>query len=371
MAHNIGKTSLGLDAFAFRGDRADIWHHLGNQHQPDWTVDDWAKNSSLDWTAHKVQAYAQLGPGFPSGDAMSLVDDRYFIARGDNGYILAPQTVSKQYSIVQPRDALDFLAQFVSADERFQIDTAMCLRHGEIIAVNAVFCDGDLTIAGDKHKARLLASTTFDGSGSTIGKGVVTRTVCNNTLDAGLAERGGPQLRIRHNTKFNKEQAGKQLGEIIKGFAKYKAMGDYMAAKQFPETDVSRFFKMTLDIDPAAKRAEISTKKFNQFEELVGAYQIGTRQEGLKPGTAWSMLQAVTRYADHDKTVKANGMSETEARFVSANFAGSGAAMKAAAVSYLDDMCDGELLRAVASRTASDGDVSSLLKTSFKSSFDK
>jgi hypothetical protein len=108
----------------------------------------------------------------------------------------------------------------------------------------------------------------------------------------------------------------------------------------------------------------------NQFRGMRDAYHVGTRTEGLEPNTAWSMMQAVTRYVDHDKAVKVNGMGEHEARFVGAQF-GTGAAMKAAAVSYLDDMCDGELLRAVATKTATDGDVSALLKTPFRSSFDK
>ena len=66
------------------------------------------------------------------------------------------------------------------------------------------------------------------------------------------------------------------------------------------------------------------------------------------------MLQAVTRYCDHDKSVR--GGDGTSAgiqsqRFLSANF-GTGAQMKASAVQYLDDMADGAFLAAVAKKTA-------------------
>lgn len=367
MAHNLNTMADGRSSLAFRGDRNDIWHRLGQQFDPSWSIDDWARNAGMDWEAIKVPAIADMtglavASNFNIGVLRGLqsVADRYFIARADNGCILAPQSVSKQYQIVQPRQCLDLFAQFISADDRFQLDTAMCLKNGEIVAVNAIF-NGDISIAGDRHKARLLASTTFDGSGSTIGKGVVTRTVCNNTLDAGLAERGGPVLRIRHSTKFDEQAAGKQLADVLKGFVKYKTMGDYMATRKIAESDVSRLFKLTLDIDPVVKREDISTKKWNQFEELVGAYQVGTRNEGLTPNTAWSALQGVTRYVDHNKTTKLGGMSEPEARFVSANFAGTGAAMKAQAVQYLDDICDGDIVRHVDSQ-----DWSALMNQPFK-----
>lgn len=356
MAHNLD-FSTGKAGLAFRGDRADIWHRLGQQFQDNWTVADWAENAGLDWQAVKVEAFADLSTlnppqgknGFATFTAgMARVENRHFIARSDNGHILSPGTVTDIYKLVQPSEALDFFQQYVSVDDRFAIDTAMCLKSGEIIAATAVF-NGDTDVCGDKHRARLLMTTTFDGSGSTIAKATMTRVVCNNTLNAALADGGKSVISVRHNTKFNPERVGKELAQLASGFVAYKAMGEAMAAKHFADTDVAKFFKLTLDIDPKAKKEEISTRKYNQFEELVNCYQVGTRREGLEPGTAWSMLQGVTRYCDHNKTVqgydKGTPDGVHEARFLSANF-GSGATMKAQAVQYLDDMSDGEILRA-------------------------
>ncbi|HEX8838276.1 MAG TPA: DUF932 domain-containing protein [Candidatus Acidoferrum sp.] len=375
MAHNLD-FSTGKAGLAFRGDRNDIWHRLGQEMQPGQSIDEWQEQAGLNWTAEKVAAFADLslldacqqaGTGLPAG--MARAENRHFIVRSDNGYILSPQTVSDRYTIVQPREALEFFEQYVSVDDRFAIDTAMCLKSGEIIAATAVF-NGDTTINGDLHRARLLMTTTYDGSGATIAKATMTRVVCNNTLNAAIADGGKSVISTRHNTKFNAERVGKELANIASGFAAYKAMGEAMAAKHFADVDVSRFFKLTLDIDPAAKKEDISTRKFNQYEELFNCYHVGTRREGLEPRTAWSMLQGVTRYCDHNRSTSgSNGTPAgiAESRFLSANF-GSGAQMKAQAVALLDEMSDGDLLRAVSQKTADDADVSGILKQAFRPS---
>lgn len=59
MSHNIDIVN-GRATFAFRGGRKDIWHRLGNQHDDSWTVDDWARNSGLDWQATKEPAHVAL-----------------------------------------------------------------------------------------------------------------------------------------------------------------------------------------------------------------------------------------------------------------------------------------------------------------------
>ena len=113
--------------------------------------------------------------------------------------------MSDRFQNVQPKEILDFFEQYISVDSRFKIDAAGSLKKGEIIWATATF-NGDINVAGDNHTARLLATTKFDGSGATICKGVMTRTVCNNTLTAALAERNRPVISVRHNTKFRPER---------------------------------------------------------------------------------------------------------------------------------------------------------------------
>lgn len=96
MAHNIDIVR-GKATFAFRGDRRDIWHRLGNQYQDGWTPADWARESGLDWTAQKMPALVdlsslQLSPS--NAWERMRVPNRWFVCRDDTGTVLSEGTVT-------------------------------------------------------------------------------------------------------------------------------------------------------------------------------------------------------------------------------------------------------------------------------------
>lgn len=359
MSHNID-TSTGQAAIAFRGSRTDIWHSLGQEMPANQSIDDWAKNAGLDWQAENVHVFAQRDI-----TGMHECEGWRALMRNDTNHCLG--IVSDRYQPVQPRDVLNWFFDYIHVDDRFEIDVAGSLKQGEIIWATATF-NGDMTVAGDNHTARLLMTTTFDGTGATINKGVMTRVVCNNTLDAALGEKHNPIVRTRHNTKFNPQRVSKELATVAQSFDQYKAVGDAMATKQLSDEQISKFFKACLDIPFDAKKEDISTRKMNQFSGLSQAYGTTVREtDGSHRGTAWAALNAVTRYVDHDRSTRNTGNGNgAESRFLSAQF-GSGHAMKDRAVIVLDEMCDGALLRAVASKTAEVTDVADILKQPFRS----
>jgi phage/plasmid-like protein (TIGR03299 family) len=341
MAHNLD-FSTGKAGFAFRGDRNDVWHRLGQQFQPGWTVQDWLSNAGLNWTAEKAQAYADISalslPG-RNTNTLQKVEKRHFMVRSDNGHILSPGAITDAYHAVQPKALFDWFMQYCGVDSRFQLDAAGSLKQGETIWATATY-DGAQTVAGDAHKARLLMTTTFDGSGSTINRATMTRVVCNNTLDAALADKQKSIVRTRHNTKFDPARVGAELATIAKGFDAYKAMGEAMAVHRVTADEVSRLFKYVLDIPFDAKKDDISTRKMNQFSDL-GQSLVRTRSERDETNTttsAWTALNAVTRYADHERSVRGNG-DAAEKRFGSSaiEIGGTGQLLKAKAVSYLEE----------------------------------
>lgn len=322
MSANLDMTN-GRANMAFIGDRKDIWHRMGEQMQPGQSVEDWAKAAGLSWTALKVLLWAGNNPAdIQQAEAFRAIQ------RDDTLHTLGIAT--DRYQIVQPIDSLNLLQRYVEADPRFGIDTAGALGQGETIWATATFADGK-TVAGDRHVARLLMTTTFDGSGATILKGTITRVVCWNTLAAALANKAC-EIRTRHNTKFDAVKACNELAVIAQGFDTFKNMGDAMGLVKLPDSDVSKLFKTLLEIPFDAPKSEVSTRKMNQFADLSRAYS-ATVQEGTEKGTAWTALNAVTRYVDHDRSTR-NG---DEGRFVSAQF-GTGATMKAKAVEVLCEM---------------------------------
>ena len=321
MSHNIDMTNNRAN-IAFRGSRNDIWHRLGQEMQAGMTVDQWADAAGLNWDGIAVPAFAYVnGIG---GQEYREVEDRKFIVRSDNGFPLG--YVSDRYQIVQPRDVLNWFERYISVDERFESDVAGSLKGGAILWATATYRDA-ISVAGDKHTARLLMTTSLDGSSATLNQGTVTRVVCNNTLDVALSDKKAV-IRTRHNTTFNARKVGQELATIATGFAEYKAMGDAMAQVHLSDIEIHEYFLKLLDIQKEAKRNDISTRKANQYEAIAKAYQT-TVGEGAQRGSAWAALNAITRYVDHDRT---NGSDE---QIMSSSQFGSGALLKAQAVELL------------------------------------
>lgn len=325
MAHNLDMSN-GQANVAFRGSRKDIWHRLGQEMQPGMTIEQWAIAAGLNWEAVKCQAYADLH-GI-AGQTVVPVTDRFFNVRNDTGAVLG--AMSDRYQNVQPREVLDWFQRYISVDDRFELDVAGSLQGGQIIWATATF-NGGMQIAGELHTARLLMSTTYDGSGSTINQATVTRVVCNNTLTAAHFDTRAV-IRTRHSTTFKADKVAKELAAVARGFEVYKLMGDALAGAAMAREEMADFFKDCLDIPRDAKQDDISTRKQNQYQDLARAYRTSVG-EGAADGTAWAALQAVTRYVDHDRSTR-GGDDETEARFTSANF-GSGNAMKGTAMQLL------------------------------------
>lgn len=334
MAHNLDMSNNRAN-IAFLGNRNDVWHRLGQEMAPGMSVDDWAIAAGLNWEAVKVPAIASLeGSRFDHiepAKRFAPVPDRFFMVRNDTAHVLSPGAVSDVYQAVQPIELLRWFDRYIGVDDRFQLDVAGSLKCGETIWATATYRD-PLNIAGDKHIARVLMSTTFDGSGATINQGTMTRVVCNNTLNAALADKRAV-IRTRHNTAFDAARVGKELATVAQGFAEFKKVGDAMAQAEMAKDDVSRFFREILDIPFEAKAAEVSGRKLNQFQALSNSYR-STVAEGTEPNTVWAALNAVTRYVDHDRSTRGSGVSSDEKQFTSAQF-GSGAGIKAKAMELL------------------------------------
>ncbi len=323
MSHDLDENN-GRYSIAFRGERKDIWHRHGQQKQAGESIESWAKDAGLDWEAIRTPAFHQL----PSG-AFEAIPGWSYMTRNDTlkpiGYVS-----DASYKPVQPREVLDWFQRYISVDDRFGLDVAGALDGGRKIWATATY-NGDVEVAGSAHRARLLMSTSFDGSQATINKATMTRVVCQNTLSAALADKKS-EVRTFHNARFDAAVVGKQLSAIAQGFAKFKEIGDAMALVEFSAAETVLLFKKLLDIDPAAKSDDMSTRKLNQFLSLSEAYS-ATEKEGTESGKVWTALNAVTRYVDHSRSSR-NGDSPDSARFDSALF-GSGARMKEQAFGLL------------------------------------
>jgi len=337
VAHQIDMTGDRAN-IAFLGSRNDVWHRLGTEMLPGMSIETWLKEAGLDWEAIKVPAIASLeGSRFdhiePS-KRFQKVDNRSFIVRSDTAGILgfvSGEDESEGYQMVQPKTVLDWFQKYISVDDRFALDVCGSLDEGRRIWATAIY-NGNIDIAGENHTARVLMSTTYDTTGATINQCSMTRAVCSNTIRVAHADKRA-QIRTRHSTRFDAAKVGKELSQLAQGFAEYKAIGDAMGRVEFSADMVRDFFMDCLDIPRDAQRADISTRKADQYLDLTRALKSSV-QEGAQKDTAWAALQAITRYADHDRSVKSGDTTESVARFASSQF-GTGDALKGKAMNLL------------------------------------
>jgi phage/plasmid-like protein (TIGR03299 family) len=323
--HDIDMTT-GKPAIGYFGQTP--WHRLGTPLQSDWSIDRCIDESGLAYQVVAVPAFAADLDGQPK-----LIDGCFFNRRNDTGALLGKTTFTDQRKEVQPREIVHFINDFVSADERFKLAVLGAIRKGAQIWATASFSSSAaLEVAGEKHQAFLIARTGFDGSLATHAYISMVRAVCANTLAAGWDR--SAMVTVRHSTKFDPVAARKQLAELAKQVDHYKMVGDALAQNVMAESEVVALFRKLLDIPADAAAKDISTRKSNQFDDLARAYETSVT-EGAPRGTAWAALQSVTRYVDHDRSTRGDdGTSETEKRFVSAQF-GSGAQMKGEAWNLL------------------------------------
>jgi phage/plasmid-like protein (TIGR03299 family) len=338
MSHEL-ENNNGVWSFAFSPVEGPGWHQLGTEIPDDATVAAWRTAAGHDFTVSKRSVHYAGVNG-----AMHQFADRFVVARDDNNHPMG--VVSDVYKIVQAQTIDDICDEFAAlSDGQLARSAAFTLRNGEMICSTYAYRGDGMTIGGDKHKANLMATTTFDGTGSSLFWPSIIRAVCKNTIAAGLAGAKNTKVAVRHNAKLDPDTVRTQLAELAQATLQFKALGDALAKHSMSPQDISTLFKSVLDIPADATqnaKGEVvgtTTRKFNQFAELCQAFKRSTDERGGSKD-AFTALQAVTRYVDHARSVKANGAgNETIARFDAANF-GSGAALKAKAVGLLMPMID-------------------------------
>lgn len=334
MTDNIQNIN-GRDCFAFMGERSEIWHKKGEQMSPDSTREQWDHAAGHDFEVVKVPAIAAFnGEEFShfDEDACFQETEFFFMARRDNGHVFTP--VTKSYQPVQPKQIDDFGDAYVSFDGRFKKDAAGALGDGERIWTTYRFED-DLTVAGDKLISRLLFSTSYDATMATRAEATTTRVVCQNTLRAAhMSDKA--VVKITHRTVFSPDKVRRELAQIVASFDQFKAMGDALAQIQVTRDECAAFFRNLLDIPLDMARKDISTRKVNIAHDLESALGVTMRERNTNDPDLWCLLNGVTRYVDHGRSVRTDGgeRDAVAARFDAGTF-GSGDALKGKAMGLL------------------------------------
>lgn len=326
MAHEIVIVD-GVASFAQSLEGKVAWHALGQRIAAASTLEERAKAAGLNFEVFKVRSQYMFN------DELLNSEDWHNVC-SDTGQSLGVFT--DRYKVHQPMQILQMFERLIEGDPRFQWYSAAALKNRSVIFNCAKFAD-DMVAAGEPHKAYLTSATSFDGTLATGNTASIEATVCNNTLTWNRER--GKTLKVRHNAKLceaKQDRMNEELANVIAGFDQYKVMADAMAIAKQSQDDTEKLLNAIFfgkDKVPADK-ADMKTQTRNQLDDLFGCYR-QTVQEGREVGTVWATLNAVTRYADHNRTTRDHsGDGEMLSRFASAQF-GSGAQMKERAVNYL------------------------------------
>lgn len=330
--------AAAVEKMTRRKGTVESWH--GEENETDvnasgFTLAQWAENAGLGWKAHKEPLYVkneETGLYEPLTENIALVRDMDRRVLGIH---------SNQYEVVQPIDTLEALDSVISVDNRFKWETAGSLDGGRKVFALATF-EEEREIIGEKHKPYLLASTSFDGSMATTLGGTQTRVVCMNTLRIALGSRNSGLIRLKHRTEWNeatKAQAMRDLENVVKQFDTYKNMAEALAGVRMSK-EIAHDFLRKLIFTPKLEEVETadgskvqayskpSTRSSNLMDKLIHDYE-KTVDEGTDKNSAWTVFNAITRYADHSmgsrltKNKEAEGETKETVKLESNLFGGS------------------------------------------------
>lgn len=193
------------------------------------------------------------------------------------------------------------------------ISSAGLLRGGAIAWVEVSVPESITTPEGVTFRPNLLATTSFDGSIATTYKRTVTDTVCDNTRELALSERG-QQVKVKHS-----RYSALKITEARDALAMIHTLADDFAAEvadlcamTVTDSQWRDFLSVTVPMvdakgDALTGRAE--TMAGNKRAALNKLYRYDARVAPWT-GTAHGVIQAVNTYEHHEGIVRGADRAE-------------------------------------------------------------
>lgn len=298
------------------------WHGLGVNVASNLTARDAIVAAALDWTVSTEETYT-LG-----ADGVEMLPGVRAIRRVDTGKILG--NTGDIWAPVQNSDAFGFMDGIVG-EELAMFHTAGALGDGEKVWISAEI-PGEMHIRKapkDVSRGYLLLTNSHKGNESLRAWFTSVRVVCANTLMCAESQRGRAEgVRIRHtkNATAAIDDARKALGLAVQTFHATDEVQNRLAEtpislpafREYVETLIPDNDEAKSNARTANIRAQIADNFRNiEFPEIRETY--------------WAALNAVTKYADHQKSVRGTTDAEKSSNRLESAWFGGGADLKAEA----------------------------------------
>lgn len=237
------------------------------------------------------------------------VAGRQAIVRKDTGAVFG--VFSEGYKIHPPKEwcvaNLDLIL-----DGGLQVGSAVSLRGGARVAVQAELEETREAAEGVKHRPFLTAATSHDGSLATTYLTGTTVVVCDNTLSAALREKDAAKVKVRHsrNSLDRVGEIRESLGLIV------EQVGDEFDAQvreltsEYVSDSVWAAFVQAFS-NPSGKELEGRSKTMADGKVAI-LNRLWNYDERVAPWkhSAYGVLSAVNTATHHEFGVK--GMTRAE-----------------------------------------------------------
>ncbi len=282
----------GFAEMAYIGEKP--WHGLGQELTANAPIETWVQQAGMEWKIKRgVVRYAT-----ERGDDMGLKDmpDQHVLFRSDTKQSLG--IVSSKYQVVQPSEVLEFFRDLTDANG-YTLNTAGTLFDGRKFWALAAIGESACVVGDDKVEGFLLLSSSCDGTLATTARFTTVRVVCNNTLGMALKGTAKHEIIVRHSTKFDAEEAKRNLGLARDGFGEFLKASRQLAAKSVSKQTAADFVeKLLRDTKMITAQDVTKSTPYTRILELFNTSAMGGTLISAE-GTAWGMVNAVTEYVDH------------------------------------------------------------------------
>lgn len=227
--------------------------------------------------------------------------------RSDTGAVLG--IVTDEYKPVQNIEAFQFMDALLGGD--VQWETAGSLQGGKRVWTLAKVPQ-HVELAGDESALYIYCANAHDGSMAVTASATMIRIVCANTLGFALrrSEQGAAAARtyrFRHTGNLTSKfaEARKVMGMTVEWGATMKAVADQLGLVKFTDKKAERVVR---DISIAKVEEGMTDRRVRNRENVVQAILGIYHGEGADgdtrgnaPGTAWTLLNAITEHADYGR----------------------------------------------------------------------
>lgn len=298
------------------------WHGLGQVLDAPPTSGEAMRQAGLDWEVERHDLARILPVGehrTPEGGVVTAIEpitSHVATVRGDTGQVLG--VVGERYRVVQNAEAFDFLDELVASDE-VRYESAGSLDGGRRVWLLARLPESDWIGESDQQLRYVLFSNSHDGRGAINVRATSVRVVCANTLAIALGRETDRQLSIAHVGDLSSKLAAARDALLIatRQFDYMAAEASVMADRRVDIVTAERIVGDLFPYDP-----ELDSSRVVDAQQSRAARVIELFRDPDAPtcdATAWGLLNAVTRWADHERTVRGRDpRARAEARFRSA-----------------------------------------------------